>query len=51
MGSVNVDSREKGLSREEMKKRAVWRQLVRNIDPTRGKYAVEEEPVGTVDLH
>ena len=34
MDSVNVDLREKGLSREEKQSRAVWRPLVRNIKPT-----------------
>ena len=31
---VNVDLREKGLSGEKTRNRAVWRQLVRNIDPS-----------------
>ena len=34
MDSVNVDFREKGLSREETHNRDVWRQLVRYIDLT-----------------
>ena len=33
-GQCNVDLREKGLSRDEMQKRAAWRQHVRNIDPS-----------------
>ena len=35
MDSVNVDSRENGLSGEETHNRAVWRQLVTHIDPTK----------------
>ena len=31
--SVNVDWRERRMSGEETQNRAVWRQLVRNIDP------------------
>ena len=45
MVSVNVDLREKGLSGEETQNRAVWRQLVRYIDPPLevGKDALEEK--------
>ena len=32
-GSVNIDLRDKGLSGKETQNQAVWRQLVRNIDP------------------
>ena len=35
MDRVNVDLRENGLSGEETHNRAVWRQLVRNIDRTK----------------
>ena len=34
LNSVNVDLREKGLSGKETQDQTVWRQLVRNIDPT-----------------
>ena len=34
MNSANVDLRENGLSGEDTQNRAVWRQLVRNIDRT-----------------
>ena len=33
MDRVNVDLREKGLPSEETHNQAVWRQLVRNIEP------------------
>ena len=35
MDDVNVDLRKTGLSCEETHNRAVWRQLVRYIDPHR----------------
>ena len=34
MDSVNMDLREEGLLGEDTHNRAVWRQLVGNIDPT-----------------
>ena len=34
MDRVNVDLRRKGLSDEENQNLAVWRQIVRYIDPT-----------------
>ena len=49
MDSVNVDLRVKGMSGEETQNRAVWRQLVRNIDPhiEVGKDVVNEGGVCT----
>ena len=46
-GQCKCDSRGKGLSGEEMQKRAVWRQLVRNTNPDVevGKDGTEEEDV------
>ena len=46
MDSVNVDLREKGLSGEETQNYAVWRQLVRYLDPIEVvNDGVEEEEV------